>query len=90
MSFYLMRSDIKNFKNGGSMKEKFDLIIKNGKIVLEDRCMGGNIYIRDGKIACIEDSDLHAEAYEIIDAVNTSQIMKLFDIFQGFLYECTP
>ena len=50
------------------MEEKFDLMIKNAKIVLEDRCMNGNIYIRDGKIASIEDSDLHAEADEIIDA----------------------
>jgi allantoinase len=50
------------------MKEKFDLIIKNGKIVLEDRCIRGNVYIKDGKIEKIDSKDLPAEANEIIDA----------------------
>lgn len=50
------------------MKEKFDIIIKNGKIVLEDRCMNGSIYVKNGKIAYIGSDDLLAEADEIIDA----------------------
>lgn len=50
------------------MAERFDLTIKNGNIVLEDRCVSGNIYIRDGKIAGITNCDLDVESDEIIDA----------------------
>lgn len=50
------------------MDERFDLIIKNGIIVLEDECVSGSIYVRDEKIVCISGCDMEAEADEIIDA----------------------
>lgn len=52
------------------MTEKYDLIIKNGKIVLEHKCILGNIYIKDEKIVLISESEEHTrfEACEIIDA----------------------
>lgn len=50
------------------MNERYDLIIKNGNIVLEDECINGSIYVRNEKIVCISGCDMGAEADEIIDA----------------------
>lgn len=50
------------------MEEIFDLIIKNGNIVLEDKVIKGCIYIRNGKISCISNSDFEYESKEVIDA----------------------
>lgn len=50
------------------MEEEFDLIIKNGNIVLENKVVMGSIYIKDGKITCISNSDLECNSKEIIDA----------------------
>ena len=51
------------------MKEKFDLIIKNGNLVLEDKIIMGYIYVKNGKIACISNFNLDVEADETIDAM---------------------
>ncbi len=50
------------------MEEKFDLIIKNGNIVLEDKIVMGSICVKDGKISCISNSNLECNSEEIIDA----------------------
>ncbi len=52
------------------MTEKFDLVIKNGNIVLEDKCIKGNIYIKDEKIVIISNQDLQVDVAEIIDATD--------------------
>lgn len=46
----------------------FDLVIKNGRIVLNNEVREGSIGIKDGKIACISNSICDEKAIKVIDA----------------------
>ena len=50
------------------MSKRFDLVIKNGTVVLEDKCIKGSIGIKDGRIACIADAGTELEADKVIEA----------------------
>lgn len=46
----------------------YDLIVKNGRIVMEDKVTEGSIAVKDGKIAAILEPGAEPEAEKIIDA----------------------
>lgn len=48
----------------------FDLLVKNGVIVDEDRMYKGNIYVKEGKIAMITADCESCEADKVVDASN--------------------
>jgi len=56
----------------------YDLLIKNGRIVATDHVHKGNIYVKNGKIEAITNTELFTEVKEEIDANNLY-------IFPGFI-----
>ena len=46
----------------------FDLLVKNGRIVDDDRVYYGNIYVKDGKIALISERNIEFESADVVDA----------------------
>ena len=46
----------------------FDLLVKNGKIVTSSDIMNGNIYVADGKIAAVTQTDILQDAKHVLDA----------------------
>jgi dihydroorotase len=55
------------------------ILIKNGKIVFDDRCEVADLLIRDGKIAKIG-SDLHEKGAQVIDAKNLTIVPGMIDM----------
>ena len=45
----------------------YDLVLKNGKIILSDAMFDGTIAVKNGKIAAISDHDSVPEAKDVID-----------------------
>lgn len=58
---------------------KWDHIIENGNIVLDDTIEQGNIYIKDGKIEAISSEKLSTNANEITDAKGKYVLPGLID-----------
>src|SRR5699024_5436258 len=58
---------------------KWDNIIENGNIVLDDTIEQGNIYIKDGKIEAISSEKLSTNANEITDAKGKYVLPGLID-----------
>ena len=45
----------------------FDVVIRNAKLVLEDRVMDGTLAINGGKIAAIIDSSVNVQGKRVLD-----------------------